>query len=216
MHQTLPAEFASRLPHSFSSFFSLKGLGTRLVVNIMEDSETDSSRYQTVRESLLAGKYGIPALPELVVDKIMEDARNWDWVSKETREVREVCDSRQSYLSLEVPAACRQVKLVALECESQDQGWSDFFDDHGTRRNSWTWGDLTVMNSEEVEEYKQDRVYTNLHASESWELHTKEYSASDQLVKHLATGKSLVLSLNAMFPGWENHVKYAKLTVYFV
>ena len=178
--------------------------------------ESDLSRYETVRESLLAGEYGIPPLPELVVDKIMEDARYWNWVSKETREEQNVSGSRQPYLSLEVPAACRQVKLVVLECESHDQGWSSYPSDRGTRRNSWTWGDLTVVSSEAVEEYKQDRVYTNLHASDSWELHTKEYTASDQLVKNLATGKRLVLSLNAMFSGWVNHVKYAKLTVYFV
>ena len=75
---------------------------------------------------------------------------------------------------------------------------------------------LSVLSSEAVEEFKQDRVYTNLHATDSWEMHRNEYGASDQLVKHLTPGKRLVLSLNAMFPGWVNNVRYAKLTVYFV
>ena len=180
----------------------------------MERSEL--SRYQTVRESLLAGEYDVPSLPELVVDKIIDDARYWNWVSKETTEKKSLRGSREPYLSIEVPAECHQVKLIVMECESHDQGWSSYPNDKGTRRNSWTWGDLSVLSSEAVEEFKQDRVYTNLHATDSWEMHRQEYGASDQLVKHLTPGKRLVLSLNAMFPGWVNNVRYAKLTVYFV
>ena len=66
------------------------------------------------------------------------------------------------------------------------------------------------------EVYKHDRAYTNIHACDSWELHKREYSEEDKLVKHFSQpGRRLVLSLNARFPGWVNYAKYAKLSVHF-
>ena len=177
------------------------------------------SRYQVVRESLLAGEYGVPPLPELVVDKIIDDARYWNWVSKETRAYKAVMESRKPYLSIEVPAECHQVKIVVMECQSTDQGWSNYPIDKTIRQDFWTWGDLSVQSSEAVEEFKLDDVYTNnlqLYTIGNWNEHRKEYGVLDQLVQRLTPGKRLVLSLNAMFPGWVNFVRYAKLTVYFM
>ena len=93
----------------------------------------DLTSYQTVKEALLTGEFNTPPLPELVVDKIMDSARYWNVVSKETRVVTEVRHERKEYLSIELPAACRKVKMVVMECESHDQGWSSYPANQGTR-----------------------------------------------------------------------------------
>ena len=177
------------------------------------------SRYQVVRESLLLGEYGVPPLPVLVVDKILEEARYWNFVSKHTREYKFIVhESRKPYLSIEVPAECHQVKLVVKEYESQDQGSSSYPKDEGkTVRNSSTCCEVFVLSSEAVEEFKQDPVCTNFQDNDGWEMYREEYGASE-LLKRLAPGMRVVLALsrNAMLPGWINYVRYAKLTLYFI
>lgn len=157
-----------------------------------------------------------PTSPKMVVDQILDSAQYWNWTSVERRERTTISDGRLRYLSLEMPAECRQVKMVAVECESHDQGWSSYPSDRGTRQNSWTWGDLSVLSSEGNEVVKEDRVYTNLHACDEWELHKREYGERHPLSQKLRPGGKLVLSINAVFPGWVNHIQYSKLTVYFI
>ena len=181
---------------------------------MMQQRET--GRYGAVKNAFILGEYGTPPLPEMVVDQILDSARYWNWVGAETRESSVVSNGRRPYLSVEVPIECRQVKMVAMECESHDQGWSSYPSDRGTRNNSWTWGDLSVQSCEGDEVMKEDRVYTNVHACRNWELHKREYGERDPLSRELGPGRKLVLSINAAFPGWENHVKYSKLTVYFI
>lgn len=144
------------------------------------------------------------------------DQKQWKWICAGRRELTTVTDSREAYLSVEVPSHSEHVKMVTMECESHDQGWSSYPDDQGTRNNSWTFGDLSVQDDSGADVHKEDRVYTNLHACSDWELHKVEYGEDHALTKSLGPGKIMVLSLNAQFPGWENFVKYAQLTVYFV
>ena len=169
------------------------------------------SRYQVVRESLLAGEYGVPPLPERVVDKIIDDARYWNWVSKEIRGKKSVLESRQPYLSIEVPVECHQVKLIVMECEGHDLGWSSYPNDKGTRGNSRTLGVLSVLSSEGVELFKPDCVESDV---DRWVMLRKECGVSDQ--QDLTPGKRLVMPLHTMFSGCVNDMRYAKLMMYFV
>ena len=176
---------------------------------------TELDKYVTVYRALLTGSYGTPSLPEVVIEKILDYACFWDSISVASQHRVTVSDSRKAYLSLEIPEGrrLRARKLVGV-CESHDQGWSSYPQSQGTKKGSWTWGDLSVVDGEDKEVAKVDRVYTNIHASSEWQSHRFEFSSGD-LMKELVPGRRLVLSLNAMFPGWKNNVRSARLTLYF-
>ena len=62
----------------------------------------------------------------------MDSARDCNVVSKEKHEETKVSNDQKEYLSIELPADCRKVKMVVMECESHDQGWSSYPGDQGT------------------------------------------------------------------------------------
>ena len=102
---------------------------------------------------------------------------------------------------------------------SHDQGWSSYPADRNAYRNSWTWGDVSISQTtpKGVEEIRCERVYTNLHASEEWQVHRRSFGEGSKFVSSLVPGESeVVLYLNAQFPGWVSNTKEATIKLMFV
>lgn len=130
-------------------------------------------------------------------------------------ELETVENGSKAYLTVEVPADCKEVQKVVMECESHDQGWSSYPSDQGTYSNSWTWGDLVVLDDKGSEVSKVERVYTNLHADSKFQKHEACYTKDQAPTDKLGPGKKLVLFIIARYPQWENFTRYAQLKLHY-
>ena len=186
-----------------------------------QDSSQELSSHDLVRQAFLSGDYASPPLPTHAVDKILDCAEYWKWTECSTKRRVRYRNGRYPYLRLSVPTpeVCKKVKKVEITCVSHDQGWSSYPADRNTYRNSWTWGDVSISRTtpKGVEEIRRERVYTNLHASEEWQVHHCTFGEDSKFVSALVPGEGeVVLYLNAQFPGWENHAKEATIKLMFV
>ena len=186
-------------------------------------SREDLVSHDVVRQALLAGDYAVPRLPEIPVEKILDHAEYWKWVECSTNRYVGYTNGRYEYLRLSVPQpeVCKKVKKVEITCISKDHDWSS--NKSIEHRISWacplTWGDvsISVTSSEEVKEFPHERVFTNLHLIQQWQLHRCSFEENSDLVSSLVPGSSeIVLYLNARFPGWLNHAKSAAIKIMFV
>ena len=129
-------------------------------------------------------------------------------VDKREEEVS-VRDGEVSYLiSRPIPEG-KTLKKVVITVVSKDQGWSSFFIDQGTYRNSWTWFELSVgppKDSGEEGEKWRGEVVRNLHAHDSFKKHTIEIS-DEELYEKAKSGDVLTVWALARYPGWRNTVK---------
>jgi hypothetical protein len=88
------------------------------------------------------------------------------------------------------------ISRVVIRTESHDQGWSSYPQDQGTFNNSWTWLDLALVRkpSESTPEAPPDwRIYTNLHASRSWQSKEVILDTSNEIIGALRPGDSLAI-----------------------
>ncbi|RYH23933.1 hypothetical protein EON65_17285 [archaeon] len=111
---------------------------------------------------------------------------------------------------------------IEIQVDSKDQGWSSYPDEHGTR-NSWTWGELAL--STDPDTIERQWVYTNIHAGKEWEKQTMIFSLNDDLLQRLcgvlreadvgygSRVLDLQLYVRSMYPGWENFIRYASISV---
>ena len=108
----------------------------------------------------------------------------------------------------------KTLRKVIITVVSKDQGWSNYPDDYGTYRNSWTWFDLSVGPSGDSGEKWRGAVVRNLHAHNGFKEHTIDISDSG-LYEKAESGDVLTVWALAKSPGWVNTVK--KVTIrYFV
>ncbi len=110
-----------------------------------------------------------------------------------------------------------RVKKIEVVCESHDQGWSSYPENHGTYHGSWTWGDCNVLDADGNEKGARQLAYTNLHARSDWQRHTKVFEEGEPLVKEISLerGDSVGLWIRACFPGWCNYVRFARIKLFY-
>jgi hypothetical protein len=115
---------------------------------------------------------------------------------------------------------------IEIIVESKDQGWSSYPNTQGIR-NSHTWGEITLSNSNERYE-----VYRNIHAGKEYEIQAKIYDKTSDLLISLKsnldtpigdgmldysqpypTAPSVQLYIRSLYPGWANKVKNAKIKI---
>ena len=115
------------------------------------------------------------------------------------------------YLTLKVPSSdtCPQVKSVQVECSSHDQGWAS-----DPNAISYSWIDLLVRNDAGDEVYREERMFSNPVANKNYCMYEKTFDEKSSVVQNLTPGCELVLVLNALYPGWGNYAKYARLSIY--
>jgi hypothetical protein len=207
-------------------------------------------------------------LPPELVPPILDYAEYWLKSSVAIMQDMEVSDIRilgrrsdyitpaATYLSTtpigEVPGECENgialvgqhpVRKVVFTVESQDQGWSDYLQDHGTERGSWTWFEAVVrepdqsiyqdlLRAREETTYAQHwrdeapepprgrRVCSNVHAgrryrtkSVTWSVHDGDKEV-EKWVAELKREQIVDLTVWAKYPGWRNRVRSARIEVY--
>jgi hypothetical protein len=208
-------------------------------------------------------------LPPELVPQIMDYAEYWLKSSTSIRQDMEASDIRilgrrsnyitsgATYLSTlpigKVPGEEENgialvgqypVRKVVFTVESQDQGWSDFPQDHGTEQGSWTWFEAAVrepnqpvyqdllrarqdinhneQRRDEMLEPPQGReVCRNVHAGREWRRKSVAWGVSDEdeeireWIGHLSRGQVVDLTVWARYPGWRNRVRSAQIDIYF-
>ncbi|KAI9465025.1 hypothetical protein BJY52DRAFT_1114422 [Lactarius psammicola] len=111
------------------------------------------------------------------------------------------------------------ISRVVIRTESHDQGWSSFPQDQGTFNNSWTWLDLALVRdptkSTPMEIPPDWRIYTNLHASRTWQTNEVVLDTSNEIIGALRPGDSLAIWVEARYPGWVNIVRSARIEVVY-
>ncbi|KAH8994323.1 hypothetical protein EDB86DRAFT_3078179 [Lactarius hatsudake] len=111
------------------------------------------------------------------------------------------------------------ISHVVIRTESHDQGWSSYPRDQGSFNNSWTWLELALVRnateSAPTETPPDWRIYTNLHASRTWQTNEVVLDKSNEIIGALRPGDSLAIWAEARFPGWVNMVRSAKIEVVY-
>ncbi|KAH9045040.1 hypothetical protein EDB84DRAFT_1558896 [Lactarius hengduanensis] len=111
------------------------------------------------------------------------------------------------------------ISRVVIRTESHDQGWSNYPEDQGSFNNSWTWLELALVRnpteSAPTETPPDWRIYTNLHASGTWQTNEVVLDKSNEIIGALRPGDSLAIWAEARFPGWANMVRSAKIEVVY-
>ena len=189
-------------------------------------SSEDLLSHDLVREALLAGNYAVPRLPDIPVEKILDYAEYWKWVKCTTNRYACCTYGRHEYLRLSVPEleVCKKVKKVEIMCTSKYLGWSIYESiNPNTHRNSWirswTWGEVSIFvtSSDGVKEFRQESLYTNLHATKKWKVYRCSFRENSEFVSSLIPGSTeIVLYLNAEFSMWQSYAKRATIKIMFV
>jgi len=124
------------------------------------------------------------------------------------------CNSEnKTYIELELRhSRFFSPRRVLIQVNSKDQGWSSYPQDQGTR-TSHTWGEISLSTG-----LKRYEVYRNIHAGKEWELHNVTFEDCpflQELIESFASNESLKVLLwsRSLYPGWANHINYAKITV---
>jgi hypothetical protein len=111
------------------------------------------------------------------------------------------------------------ISRVVIRTESHDQGWSSYPNDQGTFNNSWTWLNLVLVRnpteSAPSETPPDWRIYTNLHASRTWQIKEVVLDRSNEIIGALRPGDSLAIWGEARYPGWVNIVRSANIEVVY-
>ncbi|CAG8426749.1 unnamed protein product [Penicillium salamii] len=161
-------------------------------------------------------------LPSELVLEILEFAQYW-LHARVYREGIHTYDERNwrdrtPYLTSE-PIAEGRVEEIRIKIWSHDQGWSDYREDHGTYRNSWTWFELGIEGFQGREVNTDDvdlHLATNVHAQRQTAVHEIVYRRQDssRLIQALRTGDHLSIIPLSRYPGWKNTVDKASIEVY--
>ena len=122
-----------------------------------------------------------------------------------------VRNSRIPYIASQPIPEGKTLRKVIITVVSKDQGWSNYLEDYGTYRNSWTWFELSVGSpSKDSRERWRDVVVTNIHADSGFKEHSVEIS-DGELYEKVKSGYVLTVWALAKFPGWTNTVKKATM-----
>ena len=108
----------------------------------------------------------------------------------------------------------KALRKVVIAVVSKDQGWSNYLEDYGTYRNSYTWFELSVGSPEEDSGEKwRGEVVRNLHAHSDFKEHNVEISDAE-LYEKAESGDVLTVWALAKFSGWTNMVR--RVTIRYV
>jgi hypothetical protein len=131
----------------------------------------------------------------------------------------------------------KPVRKIVFEVCSKDQGWSDYPQDHGTHRGSWTWFEVKVTDggsngnetvaansvgnpSSPPDDSEGRLLVKNIHAGRRFTRHAISWSANSEdaeeakWVSGLKRGRVITMTAHAKYPGWSNHVQYAEIHVF--
>ncbi|WVR04764.1 hypothetical protein IAU60_001776 [Kwoniella sp. DSM 27419] len=107
------------------------------------------------------------------------------------------------------------VRKVVIETVSRDQGWIQNDPTYyGTYEGSFSWFEITLLRGTDEVEGSRCSVQNNIHAGQYYKDHTNTLYADHPTVKLARPGDRFVLWARAQYPGWQNHLLEASITVY--
>ncbi|KAF9785784.1 hypothetical protein BJ322DRAFT_1005403 [Thelephora terrestris] len=152
-------------------------------------------------------------LPAELVTEILDLAEYWAYSRVICSDEGRFHDANTRYLQsnpIQGGDFEHPLRRLVVTTHSKDQGWSSYPENRGTRDNSWTWFELTLDDGETDDEIVRVEVMRNIHAGSVLE----EYRATiedERILKQAKKGDRLSVWVRAMFPGWCNEVRSAKI-----
>lgn len=163
-------------------------------------------------------------LPSELVLEILDFAQYWlrSYVYRDDRinYTENECHDRTAYLTSDPIRGNRfPVQQINIHIWSRDQGWSNYLEDHGTFRNSWTWCELDIdrpLGRDDISKQEDLRLATNVHAGRAVHHHQVEYRKDQNLhwMQSLEAGDRISIVPRARFPGWRNIMEKAVIEIY--
>ena len=170
-----------------------------------------------LREALMRGDESThrAPLPESVARKILDMAEYWCVAEKIHEDAFQGCNL--TYRVFRFGAIPGIPRIVKLRITSHDQGWSSFPAAQGTDRNSWTFGQVDIIDpvTGRSKLPRRPRVFTNVHADFRWKTHSLEFSDVSGFMTSYAPGDVLEFYCKSKFPGWCIYVRDAKMEVHY-
>jgi hypothetical protein len=147
-------------------------------------------------------------LPLELVEKILDDAQYYPHsvfatTTHQFNYPLAVRDGRSLAIQTSPIVDTEFISRVVIRTESHDQGWSSYPQDQGTFNNSWTWLDLSLVRnlnppeSAATESPPDWRIYTNLHASRTWQTKEVVLDTSNEIINAFRPGDSLAIYAEA-------------------
>ncbi|KAH8919535.1 hypothetical protein BT69DRAFT_1337204 [Atractiella rhizophila] len=186
------------------------------VSRLLGHSDPDTSRLSAITVKYLL----LQRLPLELVLQILHEALYLPTLTFTNSEPVEVASEGplSAYPYLKTQPLPPRVYSIEIEVESHDQGWSSYRGDWGTKNNSWTWWEAFRLSENEAErDWEKEeglRVATNVHASRLPKKEVMYWGKDEDFAKDLKKDDVIVLVAKAQYPGWRNHVKSARITVW--
>ena len=150
-------------------------------------------------------------LSESTATETVEERKPEIVILDEREELVRLSENSVSYLTSKPIPSGKKLKKVVITVVSKDQGWSNYPDDHGTYRGSWTWFELSVGSPlKDSGEKWRGEVARNLHAHGDFKKHTVEIT-DRELYEKAESGDVLTVWALARYPCWRNAVKKVKI-----
>lgn len=135
------------------------------------------------------------------------------------------------YLSLHIPrpsdpATTLILRRIVFTTVSHDQGFSNYPDEHGTYKNSYTWFDANVIDPSGLYRIQRLVMQHNVHARWEATRHVKAYDFRDEADENseegsseawlsaITCGDTVQLVPRALWPAWVNWVIEARIEVW--
>lgn len=169
------------------------------------------SFFNLPKHPLVTATTGVIQRPEMADEK---PAPRTEIIDRCTDEVMVRDDCVPYIVSRPIPEG-KTLRKVFITVISKDQGWSNYVEDYGTYRNSWTWFELSVGSpTKGSAERWRGVVVRNLHAHDNFKEHTIEMS-DVELYDKAESGDVFTVWARARFPGWTNMVKEVTIRCVF-
>jgi hypothetical protein len=195
--------------HSTSSLSSSNAPAAQSISSVASSDisthSEPSNQYTPSRADVIATRsILIRHFPLELVEKILDDAQYYPHsvFAMPTRHFNhplKVRGGRLLAIQTEPIVDTEFISRVVIRTESHDQGLSSYRKDQGTFNNSWTWLDLSLVRnlnppeSAATESPPDWRIYTNLHASRTWQTIELVLDTSNEIINALRPGDSLAI-----------------------
>lgn len=111
------------------------------------------------------------------------------------------------YLSIDVNYST--VVKIKLTVESHDQGWAD------NKNVSYSWGEIGILNSENVEKAERKIIFSNQPANPNWQTHDISITDRD-FIRHISQGDKIGIWLRSEYPGWKNYAQKGMIELNYI
>lgn len=175
----------------------------------MSDTDDQGGSKRRLRKKVGKRLRGLLNLPRHAPEKAIGRSEQATEITDEREEEITVREDRILYVASRPIPEGKMLRKVTVIIVSKDQGWSNYPEDYGTYRNSWTWFELSVGSRDSGEKWRRE-VVRNLHAHGNFKEHTVEIS-DGELYERARSGDVLTVWALAKYPIWRNTVK--KVTI---